>query len=205
MRPVTLLEPEVKTAVADANRRQSLLARIMLIKQLATQILDRPITPPLSSEEGMESVVVNDLLQERLHQLWEKEAYQKIDGPYLELDTSIDVKIFISPEWFRLALDLVVSNAVDAMQKTAVKRLTVKTELVADKINITIQDSGKGMTPEKVAALWDGRERPQREGHLGRGLLIVQAIMQTYGGDIYVAATSANGTSMVLSAPVLDK
>ena len=201
----SLLRMEVETAVSAPTQTASILARIELITDLASQILERPITPPLSSEEGLESVVVNELIKERLCQLWENESFQNIDGPYLDLALSEDVKLFISPEWFRLALDLVITNAVDAMRDTEQKRLAVKTSLVDDKIHSAIQDSGKGMTPKTVETLWDGSERTRREGNLGRGLLIVQAVMQTYGGDVSVAETSPKGSTMVLSIPILDK
>jgi GAF domain-containing protein len=50
--------------------------RLAKIERLTKMILDKPITPPLSEEEGVESVSINELLQERIRQLWENEPYK---------------------------------------------------------------------------------------------------------------------------------
>ena len=69
-----------------------------------------------------------------------------------------------------------------------------------------MQDSGKGIAPELLPVLFQYTEiREPRTGNLGRGLLMVQAILQTYSGDVYVKESTPMGTKMVLCLPIYDQ
>ena len=172
------------------------------IEKLAKQILARPITPPLSSEEGVEEVVVNHLIQERVQQLWKDEHYKNVPFPHLDLPETTDSKVWISPEWLRLAFDLLVDNAVEAMEELAVRQLTIAITEENNEVRLAIQDSGKGIPPQLRDKLFQVTlPEVKRNGHLGRGLLMVQAIVQTYGGDVKVGATGPHGTTMIITLP----
>ncbi|MCP4421574.1 MAG: GAF domain-containing protein, partial [Chloroflexi bacterium] len=203
---VTLLRPQIKKAVAHPTSLEQINAKLGRIERLAAQVLARPITPPLSSEDGVEAVIVNDLIHERMRQLWENGDYKTIDKPYLHLNTTTDVRVWVSPEWLRLALDLVVDNAVEAMQEAEVRRLDVITAVTDNQIEIAIKDTGIGMPPEIQSILFkEPLDQPKREGHLGRGLLMVQAIVHTYSGDVAIGETGPEGTSIILSLPILQE
>jgi GAF domain-containing protein len=200
---VTLLRSQIQQAVKDPLAAANIQAKLDIIYAQAVQVHERRITVPLGTEESTQRVVMNDLIHERLLQLWQDEPYNKIDGPFLEMATTPNLAVWASPEWLRLALDLLVDNAVEAMQRSAVRRLTVTTQQMDDTIEIAIRDTGPGIDPKLLPQLFTERtEQPQREGHLGRGLLMVQAIVQTYHGDIDVGETGPNGTTMVLSLPL---
>ncbi|MEJ2749203.1 MAG: GAF domain-containing sensor histidine kinase, partial [Anaerolineae bacterium] len=203
---VTLLRLQVETAVSHPASLAQISDKLDRIERLAEKILRKPITPPLSSEDGVEAVIINDLIHERMRQLWEDDPYHSIDGPFLHLDTTADIQVWVSPEWLRLALDLVVDNAVEAMKNSETRQLVISTTLIDDKIEIAVQDTGRGIPPEIQAVVFgDPSDQPRRDGHLGRGLLMVQAIVQTYSGDVRIGKTGPEGTTMILTFPVLQE
>ncbi len=200
-----LVRLDVKKQVVDAEIITLINQKLDLIHQLANQILDRPITPPLSSEEGVGFVVVNDLLRERTLQLWEDGKYAGLLKPIFKLKATKNRMVWASSEWLRRALDLVIDNAGNAMVHTPTKQLTITTAVSNNQIQIAIQDTGRGIPEDVQAQLFTGDlNLPKREGHLGRGLLMVQAIMETYGGEVCVQASNSEGTVMLLSLPVAE-
>ncbi|MCI0395745.1 MAG: GAF domain-containing protein [Chloroflexi bacterium] len=202
---VIVLRPSVQKAVTEPTALRKIEDKLDLIERRARQVLERPITPPLSSEEGAEAVVVNDLIGERLGQLWENEPYATVDGPYLYLETTQNVKVWVSPQWLRLALDLLVGNAVEAMSGSKIRRLDVTGHRAGNCIKVAVKDTGKGIAPEVLALLFSGTApHPSRDGRLGRGLLMVQAIVETYGGKLEEPITGPEGTVMTFSLPILS-
>ncbi|VAW30294.1 Adenylate cyclase, partial [hydrothermal vent metagenome] len=201
---VNLITPKIAALTAEGVLDAAVLEQLQWIATSSKKILNHPITPPLSSEEGAAPVAVNDLIQERLSQLWEDDKYAQIDPPTLQLTPSEQATVWVSPEWLRLALDLVIDNGIEAMAKSKVKQLRIETAVSNSNLEIIIQDSGKGISPGLLPVLFQN-VRPPREGSLGRGLLMVQAILQTYGGDIDVKESTPEGTQMVLSLPIFHQ
>lgn len=200
-----MMKGVLATAVPEETQRQNMKSKLIMIHDLAERVMSRPITPPLSSEEGANPLIINDLIQERTAQLWEDEKYAVLPSPTLLLEATGNVLVWASAEWLRLALDLVIDNAIDAMKESSVQRLTMETSRSQDQVEIAIHDTGPGIPEALLPMLFKGSlKKPRREGHLGRGLLMVQAIMQTYGGDVYARNAPERGATMVLSLPVHD-
>jgi signal transduction histidine kinase len=199
----TMLRRNLKKLSIDETAQKPLQKNLIRIETEAARILDKPITPPLSSEEGLEVVLINDLLKERLEQLWRNDLYQDITYR-LRLAKTARAKVRVSPEWIRRAFDLLVENAAQAMAKAPQKILTISTRKVQDQVKINIQDTGIGIAPEVEARLFQERiDSSKTHGGLGMGLLMVQAIIQTYGGDICIDETGLEGTTMVVSLPLM--
>ncbi len=197
---IELIQPSL-IDIKNTRIRQKFESKLQTVHSLADRILARPITPPLSSEDGVEYIPINDLLQERIRQLWEDEAYAMIQV-ILILEATRDITVWVSSDWLRRAIDMVVDNARDAMLQSAEKQLAITTAVHNGTVAIAIKDTGCGISKEKLKILFTGSpEQAKREGHLGRGLLMVQAIMETYGGEVFVQETSKNGTTIVLSLP----
>jgi K+-sensing histidine kinase KdpD len=180
-------------------RTEEILAEI---KRVAEMIRERPITPPLSREEGAVSVQVNDFLRERLGQIRENERYRLADFQFLHgMDERVTVRI--SREWMRNVFDILIDNAIDAMRQSAHKRITVTTRLVGPQVEIEVIDTGRGI-PEPIRSQLGHEKIPKSQGErgMGMGVLLAQTIIQTYGGKIEIGATGATGTTIVLRLPV---
>lgn len=178
--------------------------RLSTIERLAGQILEKPLVPPLSSEEGIELVAIHELVGERARQLWENDPY-KIATLTLDLQAGA-VTVRASPEWLRRAFDIIVDNAVNAVAGSQVQEITIGTRSADGGVEIRVSDTGPGISREIQAKLGlEVIEKPEDAKGLGMGLLIAQTIVQTYGGEIRVASTGPTGTTMVMWLPVEEQ
>jgi GAF domain-containing protein len=201
---ITLLRAEMADESVSPAVQQLIAGTLELIDQQGKMILDKPITPPLSSEEGIDVIAIDDLIRERTSQLWENEKYRPVDLR-LTLSPDADVAVRVSPDWFRRALDLLIDNAVESMADTPQRQLEVTTVLAGEQVEIAIADKGTGIAPDVYPKLFRERIASPGSKGLGMGLLMVQAILQTYGGDVRIGATGPDGTTMVISLPIADQ
>ncbi len=179
-----------------------ILEKLDAIERSANQALKKPIVPPLSGEEGVELVGLNDLVRERARQLWQNEPYKRTNLQ-LELQLPASAIVRVSPEWLRQAFDILVDNAVEAVAESEVQEITIGTQAAGGGAEIRVMDTGHGI-PEEIRAKigLEPIEKPEDAKGLGMGLLMAQTIAQTYGGELRVDSTGPNGTTMVIWLPL---
>jgi GAF domain-containing protein len=198
---IDLLRRDLSHSV-PAQKYAQIDDRLSLIQELTRQIQEKPITPPLSAEEGAISVSVNELIRERTKRLWESEPYK---STHLKLNLTLEDKAtaHASPEWLRRAFDILIDNAVGAMSDTPQKNMAISTKQNHNRIEIYVNDTGKGI-PEDILPilLQTPIDKPKGVEGMGMGLLMAQAIVETYSGNIKVASTSPAGTTMLVSLPL---
>ena len=100
----------------------------------------------------------------------------------------------------RVILNL-VSNALDAMDKTVDPRLNIETDVEqfddATFLVIRIQDNGKGMSDEQISCLFRPFASSKQDG-TGVGLALSQILVMRWGGEIVATrANSKNDTGML--------
>ena len=201
----TVLNSYVEKLARGERLEDKIHQKLQTIIELSGKILDKPITPPLSAEEGVSHFDLNSIIRERLVQLWEKDMYKAVDGPLVNFCKE-DAIVFSSPVWIRLALDMLLDNAVEAMQHSLQKQINIFTEIKGGFVYLGIQDTGHGFSDEARESCFTGRLKTTKDGgHLGRGLLMVQAIVSTYGGEVDIGDTSSSGTIMIIKLPLSDK
>jgi GAF domain-containing protein len=194
-RTTKLLRPVMR----KVNDIEEYLHRIEKLLKLIREI---PINAPLSAEEGVESLEVNALMQERVFRLLEARDAAEFRVEWI-LELPDTARVRVSREWLRRAIDLLVQNAFEAMEEISQKTLTVKTFHAGQRAEIRLKDSGNGIPPEIVNKLL--REPiPKKKGERGSGmgLLLAQLIVQTYKGNIRIISTGPQGTEMALSLPL---
>jgi GAF domain-containing protein len=172
------------------------------IEKLLKLIREIPINAPLSAEEGVESLEVNALMQERVFRLLEAREKAEFNLEWI-LELPDTARVRVSREWLRRAIDLLVQNSFEAMEEISPRTLIVKTFHAGQRAEIRLKDSGNGIPPEIVNKLL--REPiPKKKGERGSGmgLLLAQLIVQTYKGDIRMISTGPQGTEMALSLPL---
>jgi GAF domain-containing protein/CheY-like chemotaxis protein len=192
----------LRSDLASKAKADTINKRLEMIERLANQILEKPMTPPLSAEEEVHSLPINDFLRERTKQLWAHEPYKSVT---YKLDLKLDnlATVRASPEWLRRALDILIDNAVEATAESSERKITIGSQQRDHCAEISITDNGHGIPPEVLEQLFhEPIKKPQGAKGQGIGLLLAQMIVQTYGGTIYCRETGLTGTTMVVSLPL---
>ena len=100
------------------------------------------------------------------------------------------------------ALGRVYRNLIlNAIQATAPGGLiTVATETRSDRVLVSVRDTGCGIPPDRLSAIFEDFVTTKRRG-LGLGLAISRKIVEQLGGQIRVASEVGKGTTFVLEFP----
>jgi signal transduction histidine kinase len=108
--------------------------------------------------------------------------------------------LFINGDRFALARvhRNLITNAIQATQ--AGGRVTVRTALVGDQVEISVSDTGSGIPPERLSAIFDDFVTTKRRG-LGLGLAISKRIVEQLDGTIAVASDIGRGTAFTMRFP----
>jgi signal transduction histidine kinase len=86
-------------------------------------------------------------------------------------------------------------------------QVIVSGEGQADQVRLTVQDTGEGLTPEQLAAVFDrfyrgDKSRSRDSGGAGLGLAIVKAIVEAHGGRV-TAESAGTGRGSAFSITLL--
>lgn len=166
-------------------------------------IQERPITSPLSSEEGVTLINLNELVTERVRQLSTTNRYGNVQLT-ARTEMGMPLLVNVSSEWLRRAIDILILNSIRAVSLVSKQdptrcKVTVVTSLNNQKVELRVIDCGLGI-PDRVREILFIGKIEGTKGH-GVGLLIAQAIVETYGGKISIARTGSLGTEMLIELP----
>jgi len=102
----------------------------------------------------------------------------------------------------RFALGRVFRNLItNAIQATAPGgRVTIATGRAGDRVEVTVTDTGSGIEPERLSAIFDDFVTTKRRG-LGLGLAISKRIVEQLDGTIAVASEVGRGTAFTITFP----
>jgi GAF domain-containing protein len=175
--------------------------RLDIMERLASRVLSAPITAPLDPQKGVQSVSVSRLLRAHYSTYSRRE---RLAGIELALDCCVAdaVTVRVNPDWLTQALDLLVNNAADALADVEKKQIRIGIDMVAQHVKVSVADTGPGIPPAVQQQMFTKPVDKQKgDKGMGVGLLLAQTILQTYQGDIHVAATGPQGTTIVFQLP----
>ncbi len=107
-------------------------------------------------------------------------------------------EISADPDLLHRALQNLVLNAIDAMPQGG--ELTIRTGTLGDRVEISVSDTGSGLTQEECARLFTPYYTTKPHG-TGLGLAIVQSVVSDHGGKISVESTEEKGTTFRIELP----
>jgi PAS domain S-box-containing protein len=109
-------------------------------------------------------------------------------------------RINMNPAEMEQAFVNVISNAVEASSQG--QTVSVHLNGRPDRIEAVVADSGRGMTKEQTARIFDPfYTTRQAEGGTGLGLSLTHTIISHHGGTIEVDSTPGEGTRVIISMP----
>jgi signal transduction histidine kinase len=94
-----------------------------------------------------------------------------------------------------------VTNAIQATQTGG--RVLVATARQGDRVEVTVADTGSGIDPARLGAIFDEFVTTKRRG-LGLGLAITKRIVEQLEGTISVESELGKGTTFTLRFPARD-
>jgi two-component system, NtrC family, nitrogen regulation sensor histidine kinase NtrY len=107
-------------------------------------------------------------------------------------------EISVDPDLLHRALQNLVLNAIDAMPQGG--ELTLRTGALGDHVEISVSDTGSGLTQEECGRLFTPYYTTKQQG-TGLGLAIVQSVVSDHGGKISVESTQERGTTFRIELP----
>jgi two-component system nitrogen regulation sensor histidine kinase NtrY len=107
-------------------------------------------------------------------------------------------EIYADPDLLHRALSNLVVNAIDAMPQGG--ETTVRTRSAPGLVELSVSDTGSGLTPEECERLFTPYYTTKQHG-TGLGLAIVQSVVSDHGGKISVESVKDKGTTFRIELP----
>lgn len=146
--------------------------------------------------------VVECSLVEAIHNALEI-CQSRLRDLHVQLEIAPDTpKIHANPLQIEQVLVNLLINAADAMEGHDEKSLTIRTESLSDRVRITVADTGPGIPPNQLEAIWDAFFTTKSEGKgTGLGLSITKSIIEAHGGEIQARNRPEGGAEFIMTLP----
>ncbi len=153
-------------------------------------------------------VDINSIIEDALIMMSPRLMMEKI-SVHKSLTENLPKILEIGGELIHVLVSI-ISNAIDAMDKGG--RIEVTTDIdkdseinSGDRIRVTIIDTGQGISEQNIERIFTPFFTTKDKGKgTGLGLPIVKRIVSLHKGDIKVLSKINEGTSFILSFPVID-
>jgi two-component system, NtrC family, nitrogen regulation sensor histidine kinase NtrY len=173
----------------------TLLAEIDNLKTIISRFSEFSKMPQPQRQPTQVNEVVRSVLRVFQAQLQNKDHNQIV--VHAELSETLP-EISADPDLLHRALQNLVLNAIDAMPQGG--ELAIRTAAAGDRIEISVSDTGSGITPEECRRLFTPYYTTKQHG-TGLGLAIVQSVVSDHGGRISVESTKEKGTTFRIELP----
>jgi len=141
---------------------------------------------------------VNDVVEEAVELGLVGTAHQGMTTRF-EWDESVGSALLDRVQIGQVIINL-VRNAVEAMENSARRELTVATHAAEGAVRIEVGDTGPGIAPEVAERLFQPFVTSKATG-LGLGLSICREIAQAHDGDLSAVTNATGGTTFTLRLP----
>jgi two-component system, NtrC family, nitrogen regulation sensor histidine kinase NtrY len=131
----------------------------------------------------------------------------RLDGITVTKELPTDLPMVMAdPEGIKRVVSNLVDNAAEAMQDSILREIHVTTSLVdaRDALELTVSDTGHGVTPELKEKLFLPYFSTKQRG-TGLGLAIVSRIIEDHHGTIRVEENKPVGTKFIVELPVMNE
>jgi len=88
----------------------------------------------------------------------------------------------------------ILQNSIEA--GATLVELTIEEDLVTDRLNITVDDDGRGMSEAQATRIFDPFYTTRKTRHVGLGLPLFKAAAERCNGDLIVTSQLGKGTTI---------
>jgi two-component system, NtrC family, sensor kinase len=136
--------------------------------------------------------VLNFLEMEANYRNIEVSIHETDDLPSLESDRGQLQQVFLN----------IINNAFAAVDDGGAIEITLE-QRVKDTVSVIISDNGKGISTEDMKKIFEPFFTTKKEYGTGLGLSITYGIVQKLGGQLEVASELGEGTSFMVTLPLI--
>ena len=149
-----------------------------------------------------EQIDINEIIKRELEFFELNYIYRNQIEKKVDLSDNLP-SVAANPIHIKQIIDNLVKNAIDAMENTLDKKLTIETFLEDKAVAVRISDTGEGIFKENLKKIFspDFTTKPISKG-TGLGLASVKTMVDAYSGDIQVKSKRGEGTTFVIRIPV---
>ncbi|MFO0560392.1 MAG: HAMP domain-containing sensor histidine kinase [Polyangiales bacterium] len=121
----------------------------------------------------------------------------------IELDVQVDsvTKLYLDASAMRALVYNLVTNAIHACKAGAKVRVRAQVERATQDFELTVEDTGSGMTPEVLARCTQLFFTTKRSGS-GIGLALCRDLVMRGGADLNIVSAVGVGTKVRITVPV---
>ncbi|MBK8822959.1 MAG: ATP-binding protein [Anaerolineales bacterium] len=114
----------------------------------------------------------------------------------------------LDPIRFSQVLTNILDNALHYTPEEG--RVHISIKQIGSQAEISIQDSGNGVTPEDAAHLFDrfyraDESRNRNDGGSGLGLAIAKSIVEMHKGRIWAESEKGKGLKVIIHLPLIKQ
>jgi signal transduction histidine kinase len=183
-----MLLPDADEKVKEYHNRIS--AEIERSTEIISDLLDFSRTKPINREE----VQFTDLLDKALERLPVPKNIK------LKAATPSDLSnLFVDPKQIGQVLLNLLSNAYQAMPEGGL--LTISALADKQNVNISIADSGTGISSENIASVFEPLFTTKARG-IGLGLALSKDLVTANNGSIQVKSEEGKGATFTVTLPI---
>lgn len=151
-----------------------------------------------SSGQAFETVDLQDVIASALEQLAPDLLEAKVR---IDCDLSVGSEVLATARQIEQAIVNLISIAADSMQQTSHQRKISISSTMQDRyLVLSISDTGPSIPSEGRDAIFDP-SYTAKEGNKGVKLAIARTIAQLHGGNLEIARSDDEGTTMLLKLP----
>lgn len=147
----------------------------------------------------IEKVEISQLTREMIHFLTPYAIKGNVD---LSLDRSVEAFVRTDRNQLKQALINLIKNAIEATPPKG--KVTVSIQKNNEKIQVTIRDTGKGMTTEQLNRIGKLFYSTKEKG-TGLGMMVSLRIIEEIGGSLTLTSEIGVGTVSVVILPSMQK
>ena len=175
---------------------------ILCTEQMHGIILDILNRARNKNQFKTEEIEINALIREEDRFLNFDQTYRYSIRRNLILQEDLPALIGNSSQ-IKQILDNLIKNAIDAMENSLIKELTIETSFKDGQIILCVKDTGDGIDTEVLPRIFDSEftTKPIGKG-TGLGLASVKSMVEAYGGTIHVTSEKGAGSTFTLNIPI---